>query len=319
LWLGTHQTFDPFTFAFEEDRARLVPRPRLPSSTTSTPPSSSRRREWRLGRPHVLRQYGSARGHRPSSEKLFASTWAATRGSSNATHLRGSANWIRFPRVSASLDSPRRGRRPTVPVVADGRLASHTRIFSIGSGTKLHSNTRSTWRNPSRASARIESRCSRAYEARRRVEVLKSQNAARNSTDWFRTCRATLHEISSFAYRCHALAAHQPRNLRLRDTQWLGPTNSGFGRQADRPMLMPAQGARPGAQEPHRRVFGPIPLHRGRRLASYFLAGGTWRPRCSAAQHGDGRDDQPDALRPHHGGLHTGCTTRQQAASRRIV
>ena len=56
---------------------------------------------------------------------------------SNAAHLRGSSQWIRFPRVvcrtwiheSGGAD----GRTPVV-LVGD---AAHTAHFSIGSGTKL--------------------------------------------------------------------------------------------------------------------------------------------------------------------------------------
>jgi anthraniloyl-CoA monooxygenase len=61
------------------------------------------------------------------------------------------------------------------------------------------------------------------YEARRSVEVLKIQNAARNSTEWFENVeRYSGMEIEQFAY---SLLTRSQRisheNLRLRDAQWL--------------------------------------------------------------------------------------------------
>src|SRR5258707_11816333 len=74
-------------------------------------------------------------------EKLFAPWLDGHALVSNATHLRGSAIWIRFPRVICNtwvhwnaLDTPRGPR--SVPVVLMGD-AAHTAHFSIGSGTKL--------------------------------------------------------------------------------------------------------------------------------------------------------------------------------------
>jgi anthraniloyl-CoA monooxygenase len=61
------------------------------------------------------------------------------------------------------------------------------------------------------------------YEARRSVEVLKIQNAARNSTEWFENVeRYSGMEIEQFAY---SLLTRSQRisheNLRLRDARWL--------------------------------------------------------------------------------------------------
>src|SRR3546814_15603280 len=71
-------------------------------------------------------------------EQLFAPWLGGHALVSNAGHLRGSAIWIRFPRVICdawvhwqTLPSQR-----SVPVVLMGD-AEHTANFSIGSGTKL--------------------------------------------------------------------------------------------------------------------------------------------------------------------------------------
>ncbi|MFX0590979.1 hypothetical protein ACOARS_12745, partial [Glaesserella parasuis] len=91
------------------------------------------------------------------------------------------------------------------------------------------------------------------YEARRSVEVLKIQNAARNSTEWFENVeRYAGLEPEQFAY---SLLTRSQRisheNLRLRDAAWL----QGFerwiaehagetvpeGRRPPMPMLTPYQ------------------------------------------------------------------------------
>src|SRR5690606_16868919 len=71
-------------------------------------------------------------------EKLFAPWLGGKPLVSNASHLRGSAIWQRFPRVICDTwvhwqELPQ-GRR--IPVVLMGD-AAHTAHFSIGSGTKL--------------------------------------------------------------------------------------------------------------------------------------------------------------------------------------
>ena len=61
------------------------------------------------------------------------------------------------------------------------------------------------------------------YQAERNLEVLKLQNSARNSTEWFETLDRYLHfEPLQFAY---SLLTRSQRisheNLRLRDRDWL--------------------------------------------------------------------------------------------------
>jgi anthraniloyl-CoA monooxygenase len=80
------------------------------------------------------------------------------------------------------------------------------------------------------------------YEARRSVEVLKIQNAARNSTEWFENVpRYTGMQIEQFAY---SLLTRSQRisheNLRVRDTEWLGGYERWLaGGKPVAPMLMP--------------------------------------------------------------------------------
>jgi anthraniloyl-CoA monooxygenase len=116
-------------------------------------------------------------------ERLFAKYLDGHKLMSNAAHLRGSAAWIRFPRVVCKRWVHRLAGSGT-PVVLMGD-AAHTAHFSIGSGTKLALEdaidlAASLAAHPNDVSAALVD-----YEARRSVEVLKIQNAARNSTEWF--------------------------------------------------------------------------------------------------------------------------------------
>jgi anthraniloyl-CoA monooxygenase len=66
-------------------------------------------------------------------ERLFADHLDGHKLMSNATHQRGSAMWITFPRIVCRQWVHWNGN---VPVVLMGD-AAHTAHFSIGSGTKL--------------------------------------------------------------------------------------------------------------------------------------------------------------------------------------
>src|SRR6202008_4841823 len=137
---------------------------------------------------------------------------------SNAAHLRGSAQWIRFPRVVCQRWVHYAGPAQVTPVVLMGD-AAHTAHFSIGSGTKLALEdaielSRCIARQPSDLRAALAD-----YEAVRSIEVLRIQNAARNSTEWFENVARYVNLPSEqFAY---SLLTRSQRisheNLRLRD------------------------------------------------------------------------------------------------------
>ena len=155
-------------------------------------------------------------------EKLFAKTLQGHALLSNSAHLRGSTQWIRFPRVVCErwvhwLDH-RLGGAGGTPVVLMGD-AAHTAHFSIGSGTKLALEdaielARSIGQHPGDLAAALTH-----YEELRSVEVLKIQNAARNSTEWFEHVDRYVNlPPEQFAY---SLLTRSQRisheNLRLRD------------------------------------------------------------------------------------------------------
>ena len=224
VWLGTRKKFDAFTFAFEQtEHGWFAGHAYQYDGDMSTFIVEMPESVWKAHGLDTMEQVDAI----AFCESLFAKHLDGNALISNATHLRGSAIWIRFPRVickkwvhNVSIE----GRN--VPVVLMGD-AAHTAHFSIGSGTKLALEDAIDLANEFEKSATIGhdmTQVLKGYEARRSVEVLKIQNAARNSTEWFENVqRYSGMEIEQFAY---SLLTRSQRisheNLRLRDAAWLG-------------------------------------------------------------------------------------------------
>lgn len=238
VWLGTKKRFDAFTFAFEQTAHGWFQAHAYQfDGDTSTFIVETPEAVWQA--------HGLDKMEQPEAiafcEKLFAKYLDGHALVSNATHLRGSANWIRFPRVVCQHWThrvPIQGK--TVPVVLMGD-AAHTAHFSIGSGTKLALEDAIDLAHTFDQGGSLDEVLA-AYEARRSVEVLKIQNAARNSTEWFENVtRYSGMQIEQFAY---SLLTRSQRisheNLRLRDARWLGGYEQWLaGRPGVAPMLMP--------------------------------------------------------------------------------
>src|SRR5688572_1574169 len=130
VWLGTHKKFDAFTFAFEETphgwfQAHAYQYDRETSTFIVETPEEV----WlKAGLDKMEKEDAIA-----FCEKLFAKYLDGKPLMSNASHLRGSAQWIKFPRVVCKTWIHHNGRAPVV-LMGD---AAHTAHFSIGSGTKL--------------------------------------------------------------------------------------------------------------------------------------------------------------------------------------
>ncbi|MEJ8824422.1 bifunctional salicylyl-CoA 5-hydroxylase/oxidoreductase [Variovorax humicola] len=238
VWLGTKKKFDAFTFAFEKtEHGWFQAHAYQFDADTSTFIVETPQEVWEA--------HGLDKMEQPEAiafcEKLFAAYLDGNALISNATHLRGSANWIRFPRVVCGHWTHRvdiGGK--TVPVVLMGD-AAHTAHFSIGSGTKLALEDAIDLAKTFEQGGDVD-QVLLAYEGRRSVEVLKIQNAARNSTEWFENVtRYSGMQIEQFAY---SLLTRSQRisheNLRLRDARWLGGYEQWLagGKQLP-PMLMP--------------------------------------------------------------------------------
>jgi anthraniloyl-CoA monooxygenase len=244
VWLGTRKLFDAFTFAFEEtEHGWFQAHAYRFDDTTST---------FIIETPeHVWRKAGLETMDKDEAiafcERLFAKHLDGHALISNASHLRGSAQWIKFPRVVCQRWVHHNGRAPVV-LMGD---AAHTAHFSIGSGTKLALEdaielARSIAAHPDDLPAALEH-----YEALRSVEVLRIQNAARNSTEWFEHVDRYVNlPPEQFAY---SLLTRSQRisheNLRLRDKayvegyeDWIAESAGaprGVGRHATPPMFTP--------------------------------------------------------------------------------
>ncbi len=218
VWLGTKQTFDAFTFAFEQtEHGWFQAHAYKYDDTTSTFIVETPETVWKA---HGLVAMEQAEAI-AFCEKLFAKYLDGHALMSNATHLRGSANWIRFPRVICKSWVKWNDEMPVV-LMGD---AAHTAHFSIGSGTKLALEDAIELTRSFAKHGEHDLRATLAdYEAVRSVEVLKIQNAARNSTEWFENVdRYSAMEVEQFAY---SLLTRSQRisheNLRVRDAAWLG-------------------------------------------------------------------------------------------------
>jgi anthraniloyl-CoA monooxygenase len=213
IWLGTHRPFDAFTFYFVESTHGWYQAHCYPfAAGWSTFIVETTESVWRAdGLEHA-----SAEETIAFCEKLFAEHLDGHRLVSNAEHLRGSAAWLNFPRVNCV-----RWHRGNVVLLGDAAATAH---FSVGSGTRLAMESAVSLADTVHAAGKapLDERLAR-YEAERRVEVLRLQNAARNSTEWFEQVAIKAHlEPEQFAY---SLVTRSQRvsheSLRARDATYL--------------------------------------------------------------------------------------------------
>jgi anthraniloyl-CoA monooxygenase len=230
VWLGTKKLFPAFTFAFEETPFGWFQAHAYQyDGDTSTFIVEAPEETWRAaGLESMSQEEGIA-----FCERLFARYLDGHRLLANAAHLRGSAIWIRFPRVICgswvhwhTID----GRR--VPVVLLGD-AAHTAHFSVGSGTKLALEDAIALAGALSGEGDLVAALAE-YEALRAVEVMKIQNAARNSTEWFENvARYAPFEAEQFAY---SLLTRSQRisheNLRLRDAGFVAGVEAWYAERA---------------------------------------------------------------------------------------
>ena len=224
IWLGTKQSFDAFTFAFVE-----TPHGWIWAHAYQFEPGASTfivecsEATWRGLGFDAMDQDQTCR----AAEALFADWLGDHALMSNARHLRGSA-WLNFPRVACS-----NWRDGKVILLGD---AAHTAHFSIGSGTKLAFEDAIRLAETLTGADDLDAGLA-AYEAERRIEVLKLQSAARNSTEWFETVdRYVGLDPLQFTY---SLLTRSQRvsheNLRLRDGPFLTGVERWFATNAGAP------------------------------------------------------------------------------------
>jgi anthraniloyl-CoA monooxygenase len=240
VWLGTKKVFDAFNFIFvPTEHGWFQAHAYRFQDGLSTFIVETTEATWKAaGIEQMTQEEGIA-----YCEKLFAPYLDGHGLISNASHLRGSAIWIRFPRVICgnwvhwSQQPTESGKSKDVPVVLMGD-AAHTAHFSIGSGTKLAlEDAIELARSLEAANGDLRAGLDH-YQAVRSVEVLKIQNAARNSTEWFENVsRYADLEPEQFAY---SLLTRSQRisheNLRLRDRAWLEGYERWIAQRAGAPM-----------------------------------------------------------------------------------
>ena len=278
-WLGTTRLFDAFAFIFEKTEAGWIwAHAYRFDETHSTFIVECSPETWEgLGLDKMEPEESVA-----FCERVFARHLDGHPLISNATHLRGSAAWINFRRVlceSWSFDN--------VVLLGD---AAHTAHFSIGSGTKLAIEDAiklaEVLNRPGMADRATLTRALAEYQEERHVEVLKIQNSARNSTEWFETLDRYLgFDLPQFAYSLMTRSQRvSHENLRLRDKDWLEDVERWFsGREAG------------GNEAPAQPIFTPFTL-RGLTLANRVVV----PPMLTYAADADGRAS--DFHTVHYGG-----------------
>ena len=229
VWLGTTLPLDAFTFIFEKtEHGWFTVHAYRFDENTSTFIVECREETWLA---HGLDKAGTQETI-AFCENLFGAYLHGHRLMANSAHLRG-RDWLNFPRVSN-----RTWVHENVVLMGD---AAHTAHFSVGSGTKLAMEDAIGLADALTKHASLPAAL-QEYEDVRSLEVLKIQNAARNSTEWFENvARYASLPPEQFAY---SLLTRSQRigheNLRLRDTTYVERVERWFaGGTAVPPMFTP--------------------------------------------------------------------------------
>src|SRR5579864_9178221 len=234
VWLGTTRLFDAFTFLFVErpggvDGVFQAHAYRFDERHSAFIVECDRA-SWLAAGYDRLDLDGTV----AACERLFAPWLDGQPLLANVPPHQRAAPWQSFTRVRNA-----RWHHDRVVLIGD---AAHTAHFSIGSGTKLAMEdaivlAREVGRagaGPSGdAGAGLDAALG-AYEAERKLEALRLQNAARNSMEWFENVRRYIVlEPPQFAY---SLLTRSQRvsheNLRRRDRAYLGGVESWFAGRA---------------------------------------------------------------------------------------
>jgi anthraniloyl-CoA monooxygenase len=222
IWLGTHQKFDDaFTFIFEEtEHGWIWVHAYQFDADTATFIVECSEETWRK----VGFDAMSIDETIAACEKIFARNLGGHKLMSNARHLRGSA-WLNFSRVLCEKWS-----HDNIVLLGDAAATAH---FSVGSGSKLALESAIALADYLHSEKTMEAAFHR-YEDERRLEVLRLQSAARNSTEWFEDVERYL-KLDPVQFNYSLLTRSQRishENLRERDAIWLGDAERWFERRA---------------------------------------------------------------------------------------
>ncbi|SIT17041.1 anthraniloyl-CoA monooxygenase [Roseivivax lentus] len=245
IWLGTHAKFDDaFTFIFEKtEHGWIWAHAYQFDDDTATFIVECSEETWRSAGFDKMDQDQTI----AVCEAIFAKDLDGNALISNMKHLRGSA-WLNFNRVLCE-----KWHFDNVVLLGDASATAH---FSIGSGTKLALESAIALAELVSTKPTLEDAFT-TYQEDRRLDVLRLQSAARNSTEWFEDVERYL-DLDPVQFNYSLLTRSQRishENLRLRDAKWLREAEEWFQAQA-------------GANGVHRApMFAPFQL-RDMRLAN---------------------------------------------------
>ena len=223
IWLGTHQKFDDaFTFIFEPtEHGWMWMHAYQFDADTATAIVECTQQTWDAwGFEDMSKEETIA-----TCERVFAAHLGGNALMSNASHLRGSAVWMNFPRVICE-----RWHHENVVLMGDAAATGH---FSIGSGSRLAFDSAIALAEYLHSEPTMEQAFER-YQEERRMEVLRLQSAARNSLEWFEQCERYL-DMDPVQFNYSLLTRSQRishENLRLRDPDWLRQAEDWFQAKA---------------------------------------------------------------------------------------
>ncbi|MFQ6546569.1 bifunctional salicylyl-CoA 5-hydroxylase/oxidoreductase [Aestuariibius sp. 2305UL40-4] len=222
VWLGTRAKFDDaFTFIFEKTKHGWVWAHAYQfDEDTATFIVECAEETWaKWGFGDMTQDETIA-----ACEAIFANHLDGHDLISNAKHLRGSA-WLNFNRVLCE-----KWHHKNVVLLGDASATAH---FSIGSGTKLALESAIALAEFVDTEPTLEAAFEK-YQEDRRLDVLRLQSAARNSTEWFEDVERYLH-LDPVQFNYSLLTRSQRishENLRLRDAEWLRGAEEWFQTQS---------------------------------------------------------------------------------------
>ncbi|WP_019997434.1 bifunctional salicylyl-CoA 5-hydroxylase/oxidoreductase [Aureimonas ureilytica] len=234
VWLGTNKLFDAFTFDFKKTehgwfQAHIY---KFDDKTSTFIVETTEEAFAAHGLEAMSQDVSIA-----FCENLFADTLDGAPLMTNARHMRGSA-WLNFSRLICGKWSHFNGNSHVV-LMGD---AAHTAHFAIGSGTKLALEDAIELTRQFNAHGHGRDAIPAVlddYEAIRRVDVARIQNAARNAMEWFEVVGERYADQLPPQQFMYSMLTRSQRisheNLRLRDPVWLEGYERWFAEQSGVP------------------------------------------------------------------------------------
>lgn len=212
IWLGSKKKLDAFTFDFKQTEWGWfnLHAYRFDQDWSTFIIETPEKNWLKAGIDKMEQQQSIA-----LCEKLFAERLDGSPLLSNASHLRGSAAWLKFNRILCE-----KWFHKNIVLIGD---AAHTAHFSIGSGTKLAMEDAMALTRALTGHTGDLNEALQRYQEEREIEALKLQSAARNRMEWFEQVERYAHlDPEQFTY---SLLTGSQRigheNLKMRDAHYV--------------------------------------------------------------------------------------------------